>query len=73
MSRASKHAGFFNFISLMDLRAITGDSNLCMDLKNSLNKKLLPNISQNFINKKLLERDKGIGNMKHHHIKLNQT
>ena len=42
--------------SLMDLRAITGDSNLCMDLKNSLNKKLLPNISQNFINKKLLER-----------------
>ena len=44
--------------SMMDLRAITGDSNLCINLKNNLNKKLLPNISQNFINEKLLERKK---------------
>ena len=44
--------------SMMDLRAITGDSNLCIKLKNNLNKKLLPNISQNYINEKLLERKK---------------
>ena len=44
--------------SMMDLRAITGDSNLCIKLKNSINKKLLPNISQNYINEKLLERKK---------------
>ena len=41
--------------SMMDLRAITGDSNLCINLKNNLNKKLLPNISQNFINEKDLD------------------
>ena len=44
--------------SMMDLRAITGDSNLCIKLKNNINKKLLPNISQNYINEKLLERKK---------------
>ena len=44
--------------SMMDLRAISGDSNFYIDLKNKLNKSLLPNISQNFINEKLLERRK---------------
>ena len=43
---------------MMDLREITGDSNLCIKLKNNINKKLLPNISQNYINEKLLERKK---------------
>ena len=42
--------------SLLDLRAVAGDSILHTDLKNKLNKKLLPNISQHFINKKILER-----------------
>ena len=36
--------------SMMDLRAISGDSNFYIELKNKLNKSLLPNISQNFIN-----------------------
>ena len=44
--------------SMMDLRAISGDSNFYIELKNKLNKSLLPNISQNFINEKLLERRK---------------
>ncbi|MBT4435326.1 [protein-PII] uridylyltransferase [bacterium] len=44
--------------SLLDLRAIAGDSLLNIKLQNDLNKKLLPNISQNFINKKILERNK---------------
>ena len=44
--------------SMMDLRAITGDSSLYVELKNKLNRKLLPNISQNFINEKLLEKNK---------------
>ena len=42
--------------SLLDLRAIAGDSILHTTLKNRLNKTLLPNISQNFIDKKILER-----------------
>jgi len=44
--------------SLLDLRAVAGDSMLHTDLKNKLNRQLLPNISQNFINKKILERRK---------------
>ena len=43
--------------SLLDLRAIAGDSLLNIKLQNDLNKKLLPNISQNFINEKILERN----------------
>lgn len=42
--------------SLLDERAIAGDSILHTRLKNELNKKLLPNISKNFINEKMLER-----------------
>ena len=44
--------------SLLDLRAIAGDSLLHMKLQNDINRKLLPNISQNFINEKILERKK---------------
>ena len=42
--------------SLLDERAIAGDSILHTKLKNELNKKLLPNISKNFINEKMVER-----------------
>tara|TARA_Y100001970_G_scaffold294241_1_gene449009 strand:- start:9318 stop:11858 length:2541 start_codon:yes stop_codon:yes gene_type:complete len=44
--------------SMLDLRAIAGDSILQTRLQNDINKKLLPNISQNFINEKIIERKK---------------
>ena len=44
--------------SLLDLRAIAGDSLIQKKLQNDINKKLLPNISQNFINEKIIERKK---------------
>ena len=44
--------------SLLDLRAIAGDSLIQTKLQNDINKKLLPNISQNFINEKVIERKK---------------
>ena len=44
--------------SMLDLRAIAGDSILQTRLQNDINKKLLPNISQNFINQKIIERKK---------------
>ena len=44
--------------SLLDLRAIAGDSQLQKQLQNAINKKLLPNISQNFVNQKIIERKK---------------
>ena len=50
--------------SLLDIRAIAGDSLLQTKLQNDINKKLLPNISQNFIRDKVSERTK-------RHIKYN--
>ena len=44
--------------SLLDIRAIAGDSILQTKLQNDINKKLLPNISQNFIREKIEERSK---------------